>query len=294
MNRHLALLVVAALAAACGGEGAPAARGASTPTADAFATPFADAKVYPVFASSEVVVGENRFLVGLLDENDAPIGSPDLKVDIAFFGLDSGTRIPREEMDFIWAVKPDRGLYVAYPEFAEPGKWGAEIHVTGDGIDETQRSSFEVAEQGTTPAVGAPAPPSDTPTKDDVKSLKQISTDPRPDPRFYEVSVAEALKKNEPFVLVFSTPKFCSSQVCGPTLDTVKGVADTYPGVTFIHSEIYEDLDPANPPVEAVKEWGLPSEPWVFVVDAQGKVAAKYEGTVAPRELAAVLSDLAG
>jgi len=288
LNRIL-LLLVALVLAACGRDGASTSPTTGAAPADAFATPFADAEAYPVIASSEIVVGESRFLVGLLDGNDAPIGSPEIEVQIAFFDLDRGVEIPAEPMDFIWAVKPQRGLYAAYPRFDAAGKWGAEIHISGDGIDETQRTSFEVAEQATTPAIGAPAPASETPTKDDVRTLKEISTDPNPDPRFYEVSVAEALKGGQPFVLVFSTPKFCSSQVCGPTLDTVKTVADRYPGMTFIHSEIYEGLDPSSPPVEAVQEWGLPSEPWVFVVDGDGKIAAKYEGTVAPKELAAVL-----
>ena len=32
-------------------------------------------------------------------------------------------------------------------------------------------------------------------------------------------------------------------------------------------------------------EWGLPSEPWTFVVDGEGIVRAKYEGFVGADEL---------
>ena len=39
-------------------------------------------------------------------------------------------------------------------------------------------------------------------------------------------------------------------------------------------------------------EWGLPTEPWVFVVDAKGKVAAKFEGMAYPDELTAALDAL--
>ena len=39
----------------------------------------------------------------------------------------------------------------------------------------------------------------------------------------------------------------------------------------------------------AVEEWGLPTEPWVFVVDANGIVAGRYEGVVTPEELREVL-----
>jgi cytochrome c biogenesis protein CcdA len=36
----------------------------------------------------------------------------------------------------------------------------------------------------------------------------------------------------------------------------------------------------------------LSTEPWVFVTDAQGRLAAKYEGSVAPQELKALLRGL--
>jgi len=42
-----------------------------------------------------------------------------------------------------------------------------------------------------------------------------------------------------------------------------------------------------------VKEWKLPSEPWVFLVGADGKIRDRFEGTVSVRELeAAVKRDL--
>jgi hypothetical protein len=289
------LLVVGLLTAACGGSGdgsVPAADEPSTP--DEFGSSFAGGEVYPVFASTEVVVGENRFLVGLLDDNDAPIASPDIEMSVSFVPLEGGTKVAAEAMDFIYTVPNERGLYVAHPTFDMAGDWGAVFKVNGEGLDETLRARLEVKKEGTTPAIGDPAPPSDTPTADDVGDLAEISTAQDPDPAFYETSVKEALANEEPFVLVFATPKFCASQVCGPTLEDVGRVAGDFPKLTFIHSEIYEDLDPTQPPVEAVTEWGLPSEPWVFVVDAKGRIAAKYEGAVSPAELKPVLQKLAG
>jgi hypothetical protein len=38
-----------------------------------------------------------------------------------------------------------------------------------------------------------------------------------------------------------------------------------------------------------VKEWNLPSEPWVFVVGRDGRVAAKFEGAVSVPELTAAV-----
>ena len=295
----VALLLLALVGAACGSSDDTNSDGNGDPGASAEETPFSsdlsDAEVYPVFISSEIVVGENRFLVGLLDDNDAPIGDPNVKVDIAFYDLETSSEEPafEEPAEFIWIDEDaGRGVWVGYPEFSHAGNWGAEVFIEGAGYDEAIKGSFEVAETGTTPAIGAPAPPSDTPTIDDVKKLEEITTDAHPDPSFYQLSIEDAIKAGKPFVVVFATPEFCASAVCGPTLDDVKGVAKDFPDITFIHSEIYENLDPTQPPVPAVQEWGLPGEPWVFVVDADGNVAAKFEGSASQDELREVLEKL--
>jgi hypothetical protein len=178
--------------------------------------------------------------------------------------------------------------------FDRPGEWGAEVTMRGRGLDESVKGSFEVVEESSTPSLGEQVPASDTPTSSDVARLSAISTDRHPTPRFYQSSIADALRAGEPFVVTFATPKFCASAVCGPTLDTVEAVAEDFPGITFIHVEPYElPTDGSRlEPVEAAREWGLPSEPWVFVVDAEGKLAAKYEGVVGAEELKADLNDL--
>jgi len=53
----------------------------------------------------------------------------------------------------------------------------------------------------------------------------------------------------------------------------------------FIHLEIYQGNDANNPPNSWVTEWGLPTEPWVFVVGADGNVKAKFEGALSIAEL---------
>lgn len=289
------LVLLVLLAAACGRESAePGGESEMELERDEFSSDLSEVDAYPYFISSEILVGENRFLIGILDSNDAPFGAPEVDVGVRFFDLAASDPEATSEHDaeFVWTVEDERGLYVTHPTFDKAGTWGAEVAIRGNGVDEVVRGTFEVAEEGTTPALGAPAPASDVPTADDVKNLKEISTDPQPEPRFYRRSIDEALARSEPFVIVFATPKYCSSAVCGPTLDTVKEVAEGFRGITFIHSEIYEELEPTSPPVEAVVEWGLPSEPWVFVVDERGRIAAKYEGVATEAELRAALRAL--
>ena len=89
---------------------------------------------------------------------------------------------------------------------------------------------------------------------------------------------------------------------CGPALELAKSVAPDYAGrVNFVHVEPYElesvgghvqlrtDASGSRILVPAVEEWGIPSEPYVFVVDADGNVAAKFEGPADTTELVAAL-----
>lgn len=294
--RLLWALVALVLGASACGSSDDNEGGSGGEQPSSFETPFGEAKAFPVFISSEIVVGENRFLVGLLNDNDAPIGRPDIDVQISFYDLAaSGNQITEtKDMDFIWSTVGERGVYVTNATFTHPGKWGAEVAIEGDGLDETVRASFDVAEEPVTPAVGEPAPMSDTPTADDVADLSEISTDPHPDPSFYELSIAEAVRANRPAVITFATPKFCTSAVCGPTLDIVKSVVEDFKNINSIHVEVFENLDdPANlQPVPAVVEWNLRTEPWVFVIDSSGRIAAKYEGIVGAGELRAALRKL--
>ena len=109
-----------------------------------------------------------------------------------------------------------------------------------------------------------------------------------------------ALADRKPFVLVFATPKFCASGQCGPTLERIKPFKATYPSVTFINVEPFElrlesgqlqpvltggQLTPARPSIE----WGLLSEPWVFVVNRDGVVTASLGLIFGETELATAL-----
>ena len=61
--------------------------------------------------------------------------------------------------------------------------------------------------------------------------------------------------------------------------------------IRFIHVEIYEENNPALGENRWVKEWKLPTEPWVFLVGRDGKIKAKFEGPISERELSAAVQD---
>ncbi len=74
----------------------------------------------------------------------------------------------------------------------------------------------------------------------------------------------------------------------------MKGEAADYPDVDFVHVEVYTNLTDPNiapipdnlAPAVLGEWWNLPSEPWVFVVDSDGIVQARFEGVMAAEELA--------
>ena len=111
-------------------------------------------------------------------------------------------------------------------------------------------------------------------------TLDELSTSRVPDPELHRSSVADALADRAPFVVVFATPKYCTSRTCGPVVDVVSAVRREHAGsgIRFIHVEIYKDNDPAKGVNQWVKEWKLPSEPWVFVVGAGRQGARPVRG----------------
>lgn len=292
-----ALLALGLLVAACGSAVAPPAVVSPSPSR-ATPPPF-----LPQVVTSQAVVGKNRFLIGLLDASGMkPIGVPQIALQVAFTDLarsGSPPTIPATPARFVWAIQGERGIYVVDVDFPNAGDWAAAVSATGGGITAgTVETRFQVHQEGSAIPIGGRAPAAKTPTLADVGGdVKQLSTDPSPDPAFYATSVDTALASHEPFVLVFATPAFCTSAQCGPTLDGVKAVATGEPGVTFINVEPYRlafadgqlqpvlDASGQLQVVDSVKAWGIVSEPWVFVVDRDGIVRGSFEGVLSPDEL---------
>jgi hypothetical protein len=224
---------------------------------------------------------------------------------VAFYDLDTDRNKPVATADgaFVWTIENERGMYVVNVNLPTAGNWGAEFTTEAPGSPaETVRVQFPVRDSVPTIGIGQKAPASKTPTASDVGGdLAKVSTDAKPDPAFYQTSVADALAAHEPFMLIFATPKFCTSAQCGPTLDHFKPIAAANPAVTFINVEPYRliftdgvlqpELDAKGQlqATDITNQWGLLSEPWIFAVDRNGVVQGSYEVTITPAELDAIL-----
>lgn len=160
-----------------------------------------------------------------------------------------------------------------------------------DGVSVSGLGNLVVHAKPEAPAVGDRAPASATPTLATVRDPARLTTRVPPDLELLRVSVAGALRRHWPFVVVFATPKFCTSRLCGPAVDVVDAARKRWQGtpVRFIHVEIYTDNIPSKGPNRWVTQWRLPSEPWVFLVGADGRVKARFEGALSQGELEAAI-----
>ena len=264
-------------------------------------------KLFPqvINPGGTIACGRTRLMFSFLDAKNVPVASPDRTVDVQLFdlGADPATPVAEGKATFIWAIEPSVGVYVFDADLETAGVYGAQFTTAvKDGAPETIRAGFDVQPASSVVAVGEKAPASDTPTLADVGGdLARISTDSSPVQAFYETSIADAVAAGKPFVVAFATPKFCTSQQCGPTLDRLKPIAARHPDVTVINVEPYQLeftdgqlrpvlTDDRLTPVEATNEWRLPTEPWVFVVDKDGIVTASFMLIFSEEELEAAVT----
>ena len=258
--------------------------------------------IIPVLASSEIAQGPNRFLFSLTDPQGALLAAPDVEVRLEFYDDEADSEVVAFESDsrFLWAIEDLRGLYAADIEFPHAGRWGTRFYATfPDGRRETVRVDYDVWEETSTPAIGAPAPAIDSPTAEDVGGdLSRISSDPEPVDRFYELSILDVTEAGVPAVIAFVTPSFCQTATCGPTIEKVKEVAANHPDdINVVHVEPYlmHVKDGYLQPLLSEEGWlqsapwterfGLLTEPYVVVLDADGLVRAKFEGAITVEEL---------
>lgn len=330
MTRILALLALSALLfTACsdgGGEDEPnpsTSQGATAADCDATIVhePIED-PVLPVVISSDLALGENRFVLGLIDqETQQPITGADVHAEFLCFDTEDGTVESEADLEAITLTKSyththedgtveshtagETGAYITYVDFERTGGWG--VLVTGTTADGRTigpaRPTFSVNEEPKGLALGEAAPLSEQPTTASGVALASLDTSEVPNPAQHDMTVAQAVASGKPTVVAFVTPAFCQSQICGP----VKGVFDDlnaeYEGqANFIHIEPY-DVDKmrggecksiAECLVPTVTEWRLDSEPWVYILDGSGNVAGRFDGIASYEEMDAVMQQVLG
>jgi hypothetical protein len=128
--------------------------------------------------------------------------------------------------------------------------------------------------------------------------IDDLTTDHDPLLSLYEIPLDKALSNGRKTVAIFATPAYCTSAACGPMLDQTKTMAHAHPDVDFLHIEVYGGFnEPGFAPdvdhlVPAVVAFGLPTEPWVFVMDEDGVVTGRFDGVLGDNEVEALLGPM--
>ena len=320
----IAGLLVCALLAGCGGDDSPSGDEKAPPAAKAadFPKPNGSSLVElmeglggngPVLAPSglELRTGRNRFGFALFTPSREQITDASVAIYAAPAGGGpaKGPYLARyESLDVKpqfqsrqTASDPDAAgsIYTAEIPFDKPGKYellgiarqgGKLVPATTPmpGVVVKDESGDPI------PAVGTRPPRIHTPTEADVGG-DIASIDTRlPPSSMHEADFADVLGKKS-VVLVFATPQLCQTRVCGPVVDVAEQVkASSGDDVEFIHMEVYRDnrIDKGIRPQLAA--FNLQSEPWLFVFDRSGEVAARIEGAFSERELEQAISKATG
>jgi len=192
------------------------------------------------------------------------------------------------------ASDPDAAtsIYVAEVPFRRTGKvvLSAVAQVGGKTVT-TSRFGRPVVRSGGPPDVGEKATRITTPTSADVAGdLAKIDTRVPPAPDLHTTDFADVLGK-KPVVLLFATPRLCQSRVCGPVVDVAEQVrSEVGDRVAFVHMEVFRDNDIDKGVRPQFAAYKLETEPWAFIVGADGRVKARFEGAFSARELSAAVA----
>jgi hypothetical protein len=310
---RLALVLIVLIGASCG-EDRPSGGGGNGDRSS---------ELIVQMASYDLAVGEKgRVILGLLTPDQLLVSFGNVDVEFFFLGTEkgSGTAQPGPEVTAEFLAIPGtdepaeserpravpasqgRGVYAAQVAFDTAGFWAAEV--VAEVEDEgrlTGNTVFEVFDEHRVPFVGDPAPKTDNLTLDS-KDAPEGAIDSRaisgdiPDPELHRMTVAESLRRGEPAVVVIATPVYCVSRFCGPITDMVADLAARYEDrANFIHIEVWRNFQ-RRVINKGAADWiyrkGDLQEPWVFLIDAKGKVAARWDNVATAEEIEPLLKKL--
>lgn len=285
----------------CGGSGGDATTTAADPEGgmtleELWRTPGDDVAI--IAGTSNHEPGDVRVSFLVVDAEGRVVTLPTARVWVAD-GLDAAPFLESSaKLERIGVPGGDTAdashIYVARLRLPRAGKYWLLAEPEGGASKVQALGNVVVAKKDSAPDIGDPAVASNNPTVASTGGdFSKLTTRTPPDESLLEHSIAESLQAKAPFVVTFSTPKFCSSRTCGPVVDVVEEVASRFDGgdVRFIHVEVYEGNDPAKGYNRWMQEWGLTTEPWTFLVGRDGKIVERYEGVVSVNELEQAVHD---
>lgn len=249
-----------------------------------------------LIASTAAWVGENDILLDLLDAEGVRLAPSDPDVTFSLADPDGGNPVPVGHR--VVQLAPDaRPLFHLRVTLDRSGPWRVSATARTSPGESVGEGFLYVRDDDGTPALGSRVPAVTTPTLASAGGRAEtISSMPEPDLWFYERSVAEMLEAGEPFVFVIDSFTFRINEVCGAGLGHAIHLRTEFPELRMIHAEPFRtafidgalQFDPPDgPPRRATwsEEWGIREPPWMFVVDRDGRLRAKFYGISGSDEL---------
>jgi len=186
---------------------------------------------------------------------------------------------------------PIPGIYWGEIDVPSPGTW-ITAAVAKDGSKTGVGVGHAVVKDDVVAAVGSKAKATPTPVATTDAAIAKICTRVPVDHMHY-ISLDDALANGKPTVVSFATPKFCTSQLCGPVVDEQILVFEKVgkDAANFIHVEEFPTQD-VSKPAPAFVAWGFQSEPWVIVIDAKGIIRARFLGPATADMIESALNPL--
>jgi len=307
------VLAFGLLAAACSSDDQPSSTG-----------PTGSSQVTAIMASVDLYAGDpQRVAIGMItqDNHFVSFGTVDLAFSMVGSAAEASSPTPgptatatfvptfgtpvRSHTPTVTNPNEGRGVYEAEDvTFDQPGFWVADVTADIEGMGtQTAQASFTVTPKPGLPAPGDPAMKTDTLTVDS-KGVPKAAIDSRaantgtiPDPELHEWTIAKAITEHRPALVVFATPVFCVSRFCGPVVNMVEDLAHTYDDrAVFIHVEIWKDFD-KKVLNDAAQQWltmpnGDLTEPWLFLIGADGTIADRWSSMWSEQEVASELEAL--
>jgi hypothetical protein len=281
-----------ALAWACARGGGESAAPTATPSA-------ADLSVF--LTSPQLAVGDTRMGFALVREGK-PITPEDVRVTLVPpSGPAPGPIRPETQtVRFGQGGETDhehpegtevQDIFVFRHTFEATGFWTVEVE-TGS---QSAQGSFQLLADDPSPQVGEQAIAVLSPTTEDARGADPICTR-TPPCSMHDATVAAAIEADTPAVLVFATPRYCTTRTCGPVVDIVEAAKEQVgDAASFVHVEVWRDAQSVNTPdgfVEAFAAWGFQTEPWTYFLRPDGTVADRWMGALGREETLAEVSKL--
>jgi len=243
-------------------------------------------------ASSVFTPGENRLAFGVIDRqtgfvygktavyvarapDESARGPFPAPADLLLTDPPFRSRTAASEDD------PFAAVYATQVRFRSAGDHAVLVITQVDGALVAATTQVRVISKRRDPVVGVgerpPAVATETleSAQGDVKKI-----DTRIPPSDMHASSFADVVGRKPVALLFATPQLCQSRVCGPVVDIAAQLKAEYGDrMEFIHQEVFVDNKIDRGLRRPLKQFGLPTEPWLFTVGSDGRVAARLEGS---------------